>query len=113
MSSGQGLVSRESSYVVQPEVSWRGTATRRATVVMNKHDNEPDWFTALEGDSVSLIASLAPVTSLGIRGRTQWNVFNFRDRGSFIAQQNERLDGIQLREIARTVDERQCHESLR
>lgn len=80
---------------------------------MNKHDHKPDWFTVFEGDSVFLIASLAPVTSLGIRGRTQWHVFNFRNRGSFIAQENERFDGIQLREIARTVDERQCHRSLR
>lgn len=86
VSNGQGLVSRESSYVVQPEISWRGTVTQRATVVMVKHDSEPDWFTVLEGDSVFLIASLAPVASLGIRGRTQWNVFIFRDRGSFIAQ---------------------------
>lgn len=31
-----------------------GTVTRRATVVMKEHDDEPDWFTVLECDSVSL-----------------------------------------------------------
>lgn len=44
---------------------------------MKEHDDEPDWFTVLECDSVSLIALLALVTSLGIWGRTQWNVIYF------------------------------------
>lgn len=90
-----------------------GTDTRQATVVMKEHDDEPDWFTVLECDSVSLIALLAFVASLGIRGRTQWNVFILRDRGSFIAQQDEHFDDIQLHEIAWTAAERQCHMSLR
>ena len=76
------------------------TATRRATVVMEEYDGEPDWFTVLESYSVSLIALLALVASLGLRGRTQWNVFNTRDRGSLIAQQDERFDDIELHEIA-------------
>ena len=50
--------------------------------------------------SVSLIALLTHVTSLGIRGRTPKKGFYLRDRGSFIAQQNDRFDGIQLHEIA-------------
>ena len=67
---------------------------------MKEHDDEPDWFTALECYSVSLIALLTHATSLGIRGRTQRNAFIFRDRGSFIAQREERFDDIQLCEIA-------------
>ena len=61
----------EGVIICRPTRSFRrGTVTRRATVVVNKHDNEPDWFTVLEGDSVFLNALLAPVASLGIRGRT-------------------------------------------
>ena len=40
---------------------------------MNKHDSGPDWFAVLESDWVFLIALLAPIASLGIRGRTKWN----------------------------------------
>ncbi len=77
-----------------------GTFTRRATVVMKQHNDVPDWFMVLECDSVSLIALLALVTSLRMRGPTQSNSSIFRDRGSFIAQQDGRFDGIQLRENA-------------
>ena len=77
-----------------------GTVTRQATIMMKEHEDEPNWFMVLECDSVSLIALLALVTSLVMRGRTQWNVFILRDRGSFIAHQDERFDGIQLREDA-------------